>query len=179
MKRPVNLAVSALLVGLASCSTQYGCKGLPEDPACLSAVEAYQFTDKANSTVRPNDASAPVMGKPGTSTATAPGSASTLAGTDNRRANSAPAPKKDRRPHADTDTLKGHAYLGGPLGGCGRRPERVGLPVHRTRTAPLDGRQGCAVSGNQPQALASHPSGEGEKECAVQCRHGNHELNGR
>ena len=103
MKRPFTLVVSAFLAGLASCSTQYGCKGLPEDPACLSAVEAYQITDKANSTVRPNDASAPVMGKPGSSTSSAQGSASTLesesgpasSATDNRRTKSAPVPKID------------------------------------------------------------------------------------
>ena len=95
MKRPVNLVVSAFLAGLASCSTQYGCKGLPEDPACLSAVEAYQITDKANATVRPNEASAPVVGKPGSSTSSAEGPASTLAGADNRRTNSAPLPKID------------------------------------------------------------------------------------
>ena len=95
MKRPITLVVFAFLAGLASCSTQYGCKGLPEDPACMSAVEAYQITDKANSRVRPNDALAPVMGKPGSSTSSAQGSASTLAGTDNRRTNSAPVPKID------------------------------------------------------------------------------------
>ncbi len=51
MKRLINLVVSVFLAVLASCSTQYGCKGLPEDPACLSAVEAYQITDKASATV--------------------------------------------------------------------------------------------------------------------------------
>ncbi len=95
MKISFTLGIFTLLIGLAGCTTQYGCKGLPEDPACLSAVEAYQITDKSNSTVRPNDASAPVMGKPGSSTSSAQGSASTLAGTDNRRANSAPVPKID------------------------------------------------------------------------------------
>ena len=35
------------LVGLAGCSTKYGCKGMPDDPICLSAVEAYQATDHA------------------------------------------------------------------------------------------------------------------------------------
>ena len=34
------------------CAPKYGCKGLPEDPYCLSAVEAYQATDKVNTTVR-------------------------------------------------------------------------------------------------------------------------------
>ncbi len=95
MKRPVSLAIFTLLIGLSGCSTQYGCKGLPEDPACLSAVEAYQITDKANATVRPSDANAPVTGNPGSSTSSAQGPASTLADTDNRRANSAPVPKID------------------------------------------------------------------------------------
>jgi conjugal transfer pilus assembly protein TraV len=40
------------LVGLAvllstGCATQYGCKGMPDDPQCLSTTEAYQVTDKA------------------------------------------------------------------------------------------------------------------------------------
>jgi len=37
------LSSSAILTG---CATQYGCKGMPEDPACLSTTEAYQLTDK-------------------------------------------------------------------------------------------------------------------------------------
>jgi conjugal transfer pilus assembly protein TraV len=41
-----------VLVGLAvllstGCATQYGCKGMPDDPKCLSTTEAYQVTDKA------------------------------------------------------------------------------------------------------------------------------------
>jgi conjugal transfer pilus assembly protein TraV len=41
-----------VLVGLAvllstGCATQYGCKGMPNDPKCLSTTEAYQVTDKA------------------------------------------------------------------------------------------------------------------------------------
>ena len=95
MKRPITLIYSIALVGLASCSTQYGCKGLPEDPACLSAVEAYQITDKANATVRPSQSNSPIAGKPGESTSSTPGSASTLAGTDNLRTNSTPIPKID------------------------------------------------------------------------------------
>jgi conjugal transfer pilus assembly protein TraV len=101
MKNSTTLAISILLIGLAGCSTQYGCKGLPEDPACLSAVEAYQVTDKANATVRPSDASAPVTGKQGSSTSPAQGSASTLESgpasspMDNRRTKSAPVPKID------------------------------------------------------------------------------------
>ena len=103
MNRSFTLVIFTMLAGLASCSTQYGCKGLPEDPACLSAVEAYQITDKANATVRPNEASAPVVGKPGSITSSAQVSASTLepesglasSAMDNRRTNSAPAPKID------------------------------------------------------------------------------------
>ena len=94
MKSSVTLAVSTLLVGLASCSTQYGCKGLPEDPACLSAVEAYQITDKSNTTFRPSQKNSPTAEKQGETTpSSASGSASTLVGTDNRRTHSAPLPK--------------------------------------------------------------------------------------
>jgi conjugal transfer pilus assembly protein TraV len=95
MKIPFTLVVSTLLAGLASCSTQYGCKGLPEDPACLSAVEAYQITDKANTTFRPSQNNSPAAGKLGESTSSAPDSASTLAGTYNRPANLSPVPKID------------------------------------------------------------------------------------
>jgi conjugal transfer pilus assembly protein TraV len=43
--------ILAVLVGLAvllstGCATQYGCKGMPDDPKCLSTTEAYQVTDK-------------------------------------------------------------------------------------------------------------------------------------
>ncbi len=101
MKRPLTVLVSILLIGLASCSTQYGCKGLPEDPACLSAVEAYQITDKSNTTFRPNEAKTPVTEKPASSSIL--GSASTLesesgpasSAIDNRRTKSAPVPKID------------------------------------------------------------------------------------
>jgi len=96
MKISVTIAIPTLLIGLVGCSTQYGCKGLPEDPACLSVVEAYQITDKANATVRPSQNNSPTAGKPGETTpSSASGSASTLAGTDNRRTNSAPIPRID------------------------------------------------------------------------------------
>ena len=39
------LGLSALLS--TGCATQYGCKGMPDDPKCLSTTEAYQVTDKA------------------------------------------------------------------------------------------------------------------------------------
>jgi conjugal transfer pilus assembly protein TraV len=44
--------IQLVLVGLAvlhstGCATQYGCKGMPDDPKCLSTTEAYQVTDKA------------------------------------------------------------------------------------------------------------------------------------
>jgi conjugal transfer pilus assembly protein TraV len=46
------LFIRLVLVGLtiilsAGCATQYGCKGMPDDPKCLSTTEAYQVTDKA------------------------------------------------------------------------------------------------------------------------------------
>jgi len=53
MKNLAHLSAIFLLATIAvGCAPKYGCKGLPEDPACLSAVEAYQATDKANTTVR-------------------------------------------------------------------------------------------------------------------------------
>ena len=95
MNRPATLVVSILLSVLASCSTQYGCKGLPEDPACLSAVEAYRMTDKANTTVRPSQKNPTETGKPGESTQSASESATALSALDNRQAISAPVPKID------------------------------------------------------------------------------------
>lgn len=42
-------------VSLAGCSAKYGCKGMPDDPTCISAVEAYKATEKAKSTVHSSD----------------------------------------------------------------------------------------------------------------------------
>lgn len=56
MKR---LAVIAVALSLTGCSAKYGCKGMPEDPTCLSAVDAYKITDKANTTIRPTNAATP------------------------------------------------------------------------------------------------------------------------
>ena len=39
------LGLTALLS--TGCATQYCCKGMPDDPKCLSTTEAYQVTDKA------------------------------------------------------------------------------------------------------------------------------------
>ena len=44
LNRIVVVLLTALLGG---CATQYGCKGMPDDPTCLSTTEAYQLTDKA------------------------------------------------------------------------------------------------------------------------------------
>jgi conjugal transfer pilus assembly protein TraV len=46
------LFIRLVLVGVTvffstGCVTQYGCKGMPDDPKCLSTTEAYQVTDKA------------------------------------------------------------------------------------------------------------------------------------
>jgi len=35
------------LLGSGCATTEYGCKGMPEDPKCLSTTEAYQVSDKA------------------------------------------------------------------------------------------------------------------------------------
>jgi conjugal transfer pilus assembly protein TraV len=47
-----RLLIRLSLVGFTAllctgCATQYGCKGMPDDPTCLSTTEAYQVTDKA------------------------------------------------------------------------------------------------------------------------------------
>jgi conjugal transfer pilus assembly protein TraV len=42
---PVLLGLVVFLS--VGCATQYGCKGMPDDPKCLSTTEAYQVTDKA------------------------------------------------------------------------------------------------------------------------------------
>lgn len=47
-RRLIRLIILGLTVFLsAGCATQYGCKGMPDDPKCLSTTEAYQVTDKA------------------------------------------------------------------------------------------------------------------------------------
>jgi conjugal transfer pilus assembly protein TraV len=47
-RRLIRLVLVALAVFLSTgCATQYGCKGMPDDPKCLSTTEAYQVTDKA------------------------------------------------------------------------------------------------------------------------------------
>jgi len=44
----IRLSLAGLTVLLSTgCATQYGCKGMPDDPVCLSTTEAYQLTDKA------------------------------------------------------------------------------------------------------------------------------------
>ncbi|QSA98086.1 TraV family lipoprotein [Methylococcus sp. EFPC2] len=52
MKR---LTLFIVAVSLTGCSAKYGCKGMPDDPTCISAVEAYKATDKAKSTVHSSD----------------------------------------------------------------------------------------------------------------------------
>lgn len=49
-------SVLLIAISLAGCSAKYGCKGMPDDPTCMSAVEAYKATDKAKSTVHPAEA---------------------------------------------------------------------------------------------------------------------------
>lgn len=44
---PRNLALICLTVLFNGCASQYGCKGMPDEPQCLSTTEAYQLTDKA------------------------------------------------------------------------------------------------------------------------------------
>ena len=68
-------------VGLAGCSAKYGCKGMPDDPVCLSAVESYQATDHA-----PGEPNAAVRG------ATLTRATSTVSAKDTR-SESVPTPK--------------------------------------------------------------------------------------
>jgi conjugal transfer pilus assembly protein TraV len=44
MKPMLLLGLSLLLNG---CATQYGCKGMPDEPQCLSTTQAYQVTNPA------------------------------------------------------------------------------------------------------------------------------------
>lgn len=48
MKRycPFPLLLSSLMLVLVTgCATQYGCKGMPDEPQCLSTTQAYQVTN--------------------------------------------------------------------------------------------------------------------------------------
>lgn len=47
MRRVFWLSLLALTALLSGCATRYGCKGMPDDPQCLSTTDAYQVTDKA------------------------------------------------------------------------------------------------------------------------------------
>lgn len=60
--KPVRLIPILALLALAGCSAKYGCKGLPDDPTCLSAVEAYKATDRTP--VKPDDADGKTESKP-------------------------------------------------------------------------------------------------------------------
>lgn len=44
LNRLFLLCLAAVLNG---CATQYGCKGMPDEPQCLSTTEAYQVTNPA------------------------------------------------------------------------------------------------------------------------------------
>jgi conjugal transfer pilus assembly protein TraV len=70
----VRLVLVITLFGLAGCSAKYGCKGLPENPACLSAVEAYRATEHMSSKNKPTESSVRVK-TDGSSTATGVGPA--------------------------------------------------------------------------------------------------------
>jgi len=47
MRRMCRLSLMCLTALLSGCATQYGCKGMPDEPQCLSTTDAYQVTDKA------------------------------------------------------------------------------------------------------------------------------------
>jgi len=45
---PFPLLLSSLMLILVTgCATQYGCKGMPDEPQCLSTTQAYQATNPA------------------------------------------------------------------------------------------------------------------------------------
>jgi len=52
------------LVGLTGCSAKYGCKGMPDDPTCMSAVEAYHATETRIATVGATEAEKAVSTEP-------------------------------------------------------------------------------------------------------------------
>ena len=50
MSHPIDYRILVVLIGILAsgcATTEYGCKGMPEDPKCLSTTEAYQLSDKA------------------------------------------------------------------------------------------------------------------------------------
>ena len=47
MIRMGRLSLLALTALLSGCAAHYGCKGMPDDPQCLSTTDAYQVTDNA------------------------------------------------------------------------------------------------------------------------------------
>lgn len=42
-----RLTLVCLAILINGCASQYGCKGMPDEPQCLSTTEAYLLTDKA------------------------------------------------------------------------------------------------------------------------------------
>lgn len=49
MSYRIRYRIIVVLISMvfSGCATEYGCKGMPEDPKCLSTTEAYQLSDKA------------------------------------------------------------------------------------------------------------------------------------
>jgi conjugal transfer pilus assembly protein TraV len=60
------------LAALAGCSAKYGCKGLPDEPACLSATEAYRATEHAPAVPARTEAAAETGNTPRPSAGVAP-----------------------------------------------------------------------------------------------------------
>ncbi|MVF24169.1 conjugal transfer protein TraV [Methylocaldum sp. BRCS4] len=56
-----RLALVAIAVALSGCAAKYGCKGMPNDPVCLSTTDAYQASNHAVSP--PSSADARKKGK--------------------------------------------------------------------------------------------------------------------
>ena len=49
-------SLSVLLIAITTgCATDYGCKGMPDEPSCLSTTQAYQVTNTAISEAPPEN----------------------------------------------------------------------------------------------------------------------------
>ena len=44
---PLALTALLLIAITTGCATEYGCKGMPDEPSCLSTTQAYQVTNTA------------------------------------------------------------------------------------------------------------------------------------
>jgi conjugal transfer pilus assembly protein TraV len=50
VSHPIDYRILVVLISILAsgcATTEYGCKGMPDDPKCLSTTDAYQLSDKA------------------------------------------------------------------------------------------------------------------------------------